>query len=296
MDLLISPGIYAFIDSMVSQMWLPVDVCQAFEKAFDLTWNATTELYTLTESQHESLLAQNPTFTFTIGSSADGGEIAKIVLPYAAFDLSVTQPAVDSETKYFPLKRAGNSSQFTLGRVFLQEAYVVADYDRRNFSVSQAVVPSRDTTSNIVAIEFSGEAMSGHGTDDGGQLSTGTLAGIVVGGVAALVLIIAAFLLIRRLFSRSDLEQHPEYSPYKKSSIRRHSGRSSGLKNLAEMNAIDSGIYESDSRPTYPPELDGDGDSPKYPPQVYELRDRRSVVAELEAPFDRFRQSGGKPF
>ena len=280
---------------MVSQMWLPFDVCQAFENAFNLTWNATTELYTLTKNQHTSLLAQNPTFTFTIGSLAyGGGESTKIVLPYAAFDLSVTQPAVDSATNYFPLKRAANSSQITLGRVFLQEAYVVTDYDRRNFSVSQAAVPSRDTASNIVAIEAPGEVLNGQ-TTASALLNTGALAGIIVGGVVALVLVIAAFLLVRRLVFGSDRKRDPVYNPYKRSSSRRFSGRPSGPRYPLEINAMDSGIFESDGRPKYPPELDADGDGPKYPSQVYELRDRRSVV-ELEAPFDRFRRSGGVPF
>ena len=47
-----------------------------------------------------------------------------IVLPYASFDLLASYPRVLNATKYFPLKRAANESQYTLGRTFLQEAYV----------------------------------------------------------------------------------------------------------------------------------------------------------------------------
>lgn len=31
---LLVTGVYVFLDSLVAQMWLPLDVCQAFEEAF----------------------------------------------------------------------------------------------------------------------------------------------------------------------------------------------------------------------------------------------------------------------
>ena len=282
---LLSSGIYAFIDSMVSQMWLPLSVCQAFEQAFNLTWNATAELYLMTETQHAALLAQNPTFTLAVGPSASGGKTADIVFPYAAFDLSASQPIVNSETKYFPLKRASNSSQYTLGRVFLQETYVVADYDRRNFSVSQALVPGRDAASQVVAIEFPREA-AGNQENEGTQLSTGTLAGIIVGGVIGFTLIIAMFLLIRRKCFGSDRSKR-NTPDRKRLTADRWSGRSVGLNRITVMSGMDSEIFEPGSRPRHPPELDGHGNKPTQPGPVYELTDRRSIV-ELEAPVSRW--------
>jgi len=43
-------------------------------------------------------------------------------LPYAAFDLVADYPLVIDSSRYFPLMRAANESQYTLGRTFLQEA------------------------------------------------------------------------------------------------------------------------------------------------------------------------------
>src|ERR1019366_4883174 len=42
-----------------------------------------------------------------------------------------------NSSRYFPLKRAANDSQTTLGRAFLQEAYLIVDYERSNFSLYQ---------------------------------------------------------------------------------------------------------------------------------------------------------------
>ncbi|THW38752.1 acid protease [Aureobasidium pullulans] len=113
---LLTQDIDILVDSMVTHLWLPTTVCHAFEQAFNLTWNETLELYVLDDNTHQQLLAQKPTFKFTLTDSNHIGNTVDISLPYAAFDLSITQPYV--EQRYFPLKRAHNDSQFTLGESF----------------------------------------------------------------------------------------------------------------------------------------------------------------------------------
>lgn len=64
---LLDEGIYMLIDSVIPQIWLPVEVCEAFERAFNLTWDKDSELYPVNEELHDSLLAQDPIFSFTLG-------------------------------------------------------------------------------------------------------------------------------------------------------------------------------------------------------------------------------------
>lgn len=45
-----------------------------------------------------------------------------IMLPFSALALPTASPFTPNNTYYFPLKKAANDSQNTLGRVFLQEA------------------------------------------------------------------------------------------------------------------------------------------------------------------------------
>lgn len=73
---------------------------------------------------HEKLINSNVIFTFSIGNVTKGGSTTDTALPYANFDLSVNYPIVANKTRYFPLMRAANDSQYTLGRAFLQEASV----------------------------------------------------------------------------------------------------------------------------------------------------------------------------
>lgn len=189
--------------------WLPKSVCQSFETAFGLVWNDTAELYLLNETTHSNLLAQNPTFSFTLGASPAGGNTTAITLPYAAFDLSYT--TTDGTSRYFPLKRADNETQYTLGRVFLQESYVVADYDRKNFTVAQAAFPS-DAEQDIRSILPPASIVSSEMRKEKG-LSAGAIAGIAVGAAALLLLfILALFLFFRRQRQRGsagDLNKTP---------------------------------------------------------------------------------------
>lgn len=125
-SLLPSP-ILSFIDSTVPEIWLPLDACEAFEKAFGLRWDSNTELYLVNKTLHNTLLARNTSITFqirTVRTDSASEQAVNITLPYASFDLEVSSPIVESSSSYFPIRRAANQSQYTLGRTFLQEAYV----------------------------------------------------------------------------------------------------------------------------------------------------------------------------
>jgi hypothetical protein len=121
---LLPKGIMSYVDSTVPQIWLPLEACQAFEKAFGLAFDETSQLYLVNSSLHNQLQTQNASITFTLGAGISGGQTTNIILPYASFDLLVEPPTpgVANSTRYFPLRRAANDSQYTLGRTFLQEA------------------------------------------------------------------------------------------------------------------------------------------------------------------------------
>ena len=121
---LLSSPIDIFIDSTDPNIWLPDDACDAFEKAFGLTPDSETGLYLVNETQRNTLLDSNAQVSFRLSDVKSGGDTVTIVLPYAAFDLTAEYPLVENTSHYFPLKRANSSAQYTLGRTFLQEAYV----------------------------------------------------------------------------------------------------------------------------------------------------------------------------
>lgn len=123
---LLSSGISAYVDSAVAEIWLPVEACTLFEQAFGLVYDPVNNLYPVNSTWETALKALNPNITFTLGSTASGGPSMSITLPYAAFDLQATWPKYPNSTRYFPLRRASDPSQYILGRTFLQEAYVTS--------------------------------------------------------------------------------------------------------------------------------------------------------------------------
>ena len=129
----LDPGPFlTFIDSTVPAIWLPLSGCQAFEEAFGLICNETYGYYFVDGALYDTLMALNPSISFTLANKANGGPTVNIILPYAAFDknlsygigLSKNLPSIDSQ-RYFPLQRAANDTQYTLGKTFLQEAFII---------------------------------------------------------------------------------------------------------------------------------------------------------------------------
>ncbi|KAH7083520.1 peptidase aspartic [Paraphoma chrysanthemicola] len=193
---LLSEGIYALIDSTVPHIWLPEIVCGQFESAFGLEWENDTELYKLSKAQHDTLLATNPSVTMTISPTLDASTTRSIniTFPYSAFDMNVSWPFGGGPSKnesayYFPLKRAKSANQYTLGRAFLQEAYVIADYERQNFSVWPCKWDESTMNDKVVTILPRGEFI---GSDNSGRrkgLGGGAIAGIAVGCVAVVFIL-----------------------------------------------------------------------------------------------------------
>jgi hypothetical protein len=198
-DLLPSGPISIFIDSSIAGIYLPETACQAFESAFSLTYNSTAGLYLVNDTLHEQLLSANPFVTFTIEAAVSGGSSLNVTLPYAAFDLTAEYPLVSNSSSYFPLKQAANDTQYTLGRTFLQEAVIVVDYERSNFSVHPRLW-NASAVSNIVAIEPVSATSTATATstmsigpktsgNKNSSLSSGAIAGIVVGAVVVVIII-----------------------------------------------------------------------------------------------------------
>ncbi|KAM0254394.1 hypothetical protein ACHAQJ_006863 [Trichoderma viride] len=183
-----------FIDSSVAEIYLPLDACHAFEKAFGLTYNTTLDMYLVSDSLHSKLTKENPFVTFTITTSITGGSSFNITFPYASFDLQVNPPLVKKASRYFPLKRAANETQYVLGRTFLQEAYLIVDYERGNFSVHPRVW-NASAESNVVTILPLGAKASVPNTESSSHsLSGGAIAGIVIGVCVAVLAVAVAIL------------------------------------------------------------------------------------------------------
>lgn len=189
------------LDSTVSQLWLPRVVCDELEASLGLTYDPSTELYLVNSTAHAKLIELAPTIAFTLAADGTSNDTTTIVLPYAAFDLQASPPLYNITTNYFPLRRASKRS--VLGRAFLQEAYLVVDWDRSNFTISPAAQRS-NRTRDIVAILPPLEKKSSD------TLGAGAIAGIVIGALIIVIVVpIATFWWRRRRRRERPKEEVP---------------------------------------------------------------------------------------
>lgn len=139
------------LDSSVSHLWLPGPVCDSLAGALNLTYDPGTGFYLVDSTTHQSLIQAQPTFTFTLAANSSSSTTIDIELPYSAFDLQLSPPIYNTTIPYFPIRRAANESQYVLGRALLQEAYVVVDWERGNFTLAQ--VAQQNRAKQIVPID-----------------------------------------------------------------------------------------------------------------------------------------------
>jgi type II secretory pathway pseudopilin PulG len=281
-----------YIDSTVAELWLPVEVCEAFEDAFGLVYDNNTGLYLVDDQLHDRLQAENPSITFLLGQKYSTNATINITLPYDAFDLQASSPykGLANATNYFPIRRATRDNQFTLGRTFLQESYLTVDWERQNFSIS-ACNWMLDENKNIVPIIS--PKYTGENDAPSSGLSTGAIIGIAVGiGLVVILAAGASFLWFRRRRQRQmDDKAKADYAEQaaaaaKESSSEKEEPLPSPTQVFpkAELPA-DSKFAEAERK---------DAGSPTSLGRLVEAEDTERAIYEMEGDVPAPNESGGR--
>jgi hypothetical protein len=268
-------GISVAIDSSTPFLWLPKSICERFAQALGLRYNDSLALYTFdgNVTTPGDLRAWDLNFTFSLSDKSRSSQEVNITLPYAAFDLQLTYPFIPNTTYdngnkyYFPLRQAANETQYTLGRAFLQEAYIITDYERNNFSVYQAVHPENPLgNTSIVDItrpstsQFSGVA----GQTTSSRLSTTNIVLISIGTVLFLVLLTLVFIVFRRRRGKRIIREEVS-QPANPPTASKESEKPQGIWRVERANSTsatevsagaDAQLFEL-AVPYFPVELDG---------------------------------------
>ncbi|MCJ1415931.1 hypothetical protein MMC32_002266 [Xylographa parallela] len=211
------------IDSSTPFLWLPEAVCTRLEDAFGIVYNEALQLYLLNTTQQQTLANANISFTFDLSDYPGSSNSVSLHLSYNAFDLALSYgfPGLESvfpqmdvtspSVPYLPVRKAANSTQYTIGRMFLQETYLIVDYQRNNFSVSQAKF-ALDAIDNQDLLDIAPPNTEAPGTTDQG-LTAGAWIGTAIGalvGLLVLTLLVCFFVFRRRALSRVRQDQPPD--------------------------------------------------------------------------------------
>ncbi|CZR63161.1 uncharacterized protein PAC_13058 [Phialocephala subalpina] len=268
-----SDRVNAIIDSSTPYLWLPTAVCDRFASALGLSYNDTLNLYTYdaNATQHDALANSQLSFTFSLSDLSTSPAVVNITLPFQAFDLQLTYPAIPNSTygspdatkNYFPLRRATDESQYTIGRAFLQEAYIITDYERNIFSVHQAVhVANPLGNTSIVSIlqpsDSKFTSVGGSSPDSGSApLHRGTIIAIAVSSSVFVVLVsfLALFLCRRRRQkkAREANEEKPHQTQHPQSFLARMLRR-----------APIPAVHEAGGESAYPTEVAADASHERF--------------------------------
>ena len=203
---------------------LPNSTCNALASELPVTYNAKYGLYFW--NVDDPLYAKIVTSPTYLSFTFDNSFIIKV--PFALLNLTLDAPLISTPTQYFPCQPPQDpaSQTYTLGRAFLQAAFIGANWQSNNgqWFLAQAPGPGVGTVPQQLAITTTSldattdnwantwqsvwtplpvTASSPDGvttsTPGGGGLSGGADAGIAIGAVAGVATLLAiGFLLYRR--------------------------------------------------------------------------------------------------
>jgi len=215
----------------VPYLYLPQDTCDAIAAHLPVTYNADYNLYIWnSNSQAYKEIVSSPHFlSFTFSAGSGGSTIINV--PFALLNLTLETPIIGNPVQYFPCSPwKPDAAGYTLGRSFLQAAFLAQNWNTSTLFLAQAPGPDflpanikdigvTDTTLSPAENPPSWESTwsstlkplspnTGGGTTtstttskSSSGTSGGTIAGIVVGvivGVALVVGLIVIFLIRSR--------------------------------------------------------------------------------------------------
>lgn len=175
----------AILDSTLPYLYLPGNVCDNLERKLGLRRTKDdlgNEIYLFNVSSLTSLPEK---IQITLHDTTTTSRSTTITLPFEALNLTASWPLfANGSHPYFPIRKSQGTN--ILGRAFFQEAYVIADYERHNFTVAQTTFPNPQPAPQLISIESSSFAPPP--TSSKG-LSGGAVAGVVIAVLAGLVAI-----------------------------------------------------------------------------------------------------------
>jgi hypothetical protein len=199
------------IDSTRPHIYLPELAYNTTLEYFNLTYDSDLKYIPIPNDQHQKLVSLNASLQFelTDSYSAQAGSLSgrtvTIVVPYKSLALILSFPFTDANEKvrYLAIEKgvdSGSSNNFVLGRAFLQDAYMLANYEAKEpyFKVHAidwkgASSSQKDTVMLIPPANASSNSSSSLPSN-----KTTVIAGAVSGGLGLLLAILLCFCIVSR--------------------------------------------------------------------------------------------------
>lgn len=161
----IGSGLQVLVDGCSPYLTLPASTCESiaahlliylYEDLGLYLWNTSSDKYRRVVSSASAL-----SFSFIADSNTDP---VKIRVPFMHLNLTLEAPLSDVPKAYFPCY-ANGAGQYTLGRAFLQDAFIGANWKVGKWWMAQAPGRNIQVMSSIEAIGEDDEEISKGGND-----------------------------------------------------------------------------------------------------------------------------------
>ncbi|KAH8649969.1 aspartic peptidase domain-containing protein [Xylariales sp. PMI_506] len=144
-----SAGLQVQVDGCSPYLTLPTSTCKAIASYLPVSYNADLGLWiwNTTDAQYSKIVSSASALNFTfLGSS--NTDVVSISVPFRHLNLTLEAPLVSETQAYFPCYD-GPANHFTLGRAFLQDAFVGANWGANTWWLGQAPGPNIPSSSIV---------------------------------------------------------------------------------------------------------------------------------------------------
>ncbi|KAK8015142.1 hypothetical protein PG990_008438 [Apiospora arundinis] len=155
-----SRGIQVQVDGCSPYLTLPKSTCDAIAQHLPVTYDAGLGLYTWNtgDAKYSQIVGSASALVFTFLGSTNTDKKA-IAVPFRHLNLTLDRPLVDGAPRpYFPCF-TGSDASYALGRAFLQDAFLGANWGARTWFLAQAPGPNVPS-SKIVKFDGAGGSVA----------------------------------------------------------------------------------------------------------------------------------------
>lgn len=145
----ISNALSVVMNPAAPYLALPNSTCAAIMKDLPANYNAKYGLYIwdVDAPQYARIITSPAYLSFTFRASGSITANLTINVPFRLLNLTLEAPLIEQPTPYFPCQPPQHSDQYSLGRAFLQAAFIGVDWSQGGkWFLAQAPGPNTSST------------------------------------------------------------------------------------------------------------------------------------------------------
>jgi hypothetical protein len=161
----IGVALQVLIEATIPYLYLPGSTCDAIASQLPVTFQPDYGLYfwNTSDPQYMRIVTSPAYLSFTFRMNRSDSQNMTINVPFKLLNLTLEEPLAHTPTQYFPCRPVTNGGSYTLGRAFLQAAFVGVNWQsdlNGSWFLAQAPGLNTPSTAVVTPIRFSDTSIS----------------------------------------------------------------------------------------------------------------------------------------